>query len=314
MNDFINMQNKFVTRIDNAAKSNRLSHAYLIEGNSINQLEMAWKYIAKTICCDQESACHKCDACLKVDNDNLSDIIVYNLSDESLKKEMVLEIKERFSNTALEETNKQIYVIKYIENASQAALNSLLKFIEEPNENVYAIFTTRNISRVMPTIVSRSSCIRLEKVSVVEKMKVMNEEYNVDQVELVSKINNDEVQMKEILDSEFFIKFYDEITNVLKNISSKNFFSIMYDTFFDTNKDDLKYFFEFLYQMFLDKDTMALVIKDDELIEKLINNENIHLVIDLMINSRLALDSNVNSTLLLDRFTIEIERLYHESN
>lgn len=314
MNDFMSKQTKFLTRINNASTSHRLSHAYLLEGNSISQLDYAWQYIAKTICCQEDIPCFKCDACLKIENNNLSDLIVYDLSDETLKKEMVLEIKERFSTTALETTNKQIYVIKYIENASQAALNSLLKFIEEPNMNVFAIFTTKNISRVIPTIVSRSSCIRLEKVDVVEKIKVMNDEYNADVVELVSKVANDEILIKEILDNDNFKLFYNEIEKVLKNINSNTFFSSVYDTFNELTKDELKFFFELLYQMFLDKDAMSLVIKDEQLIEKLLDSSNIHLVIDLMIKSRLALDSNINTSLLLDQFTIEIERLYNESN
>ena len=35
------------------------------------------------------------------------------------------------------------------------AMNSLLKFLEEPVEEVYAILTTKNINKVLPTIQSR---------------------------------------------------------------------------------------------------------------------------------------------------------------
>ena len=48
-----------------------------------------------------------------------------------------------------------------VENASDSALNSLLKFLEEPSSNnIYAIFITDNIYQVLPTIVSRCEIIQ----------------------------------------------------------------------------------------------------------------------------------------------------------
>ena len=54
-------------------------------------------------------------------------------------------------------------------------MNSLLKFLEEPNEDIYAIITTENINGVLPTIISRCLNLRLTKASkqelVVEAIK-----------------------------------------------------------------------------------------------------------------------------------------------
>ena len=41
------------------------------------------------------------------------------------------------------------------------AINSVLKFLEEPTPNTYAILTTRNEAKVLPTILSRCQTIRM---------------------------------------------------------------------------------------------------------------------------------------------------------
>ena len=41
-------------------------------------------------------------------------------------------------------------------------MNALLKILEEPTEGIYAIFTTKNINRILPTIISRCQVIELK--------------------------------------------------------------------------------------------------------------------------------------------------------
>ena len=57
----------------------------------------------------------------------------------------------------------KVYVIKNIEYARNRMINSLLKFVEEPPKDVYAIFTTRNYNAILPTIRSRCFNIYLEQ-------------------------------------------------------------------------------------------------------------------------------------------------------
>ena len=59
------------------------------------------------------------------------------------------------------ENNGKVYILKNIDNATTQAMNSLLKFLEEPVEEVYAILTTKNINKVLPTIQSRCQVIKL---------------------------------------------------------------------------------------------------------------------------------------------------------
>ena len=76
---------------------------------------------------------------------------------EAIKKEEVDNIQRRFSLTASSDTGRKVYVITHAENSSLSAMNSLLKFLEEPADNVFAVLTADNIERILPTI--RSRCI-----------------------------------------------------------------------------------------------------------------------------------------------------------
>lgn len=57
-------------------------------------------------------------------------------------------------------TEKTLIVCRDIHTASNEALNSFLKNLEEPQPNIYYALTTTNISLVMPTIVSRCQVIK----------------------------------------------------------------------------------------------------------------------------------------------------------
>ena len=56
---------------------------------------------------------------------------------------------------------KKIYWIKDIEKMTEQAANSLLKFLEEPEDDIIAILSCKNISAVLPTIISRCQQIKL---------------------------------------------------------------------------------------------------------------------------------------------------------
>lgn len=91
----------------------------------------------------------------KVENGNYYDVISLNGNERNIKKEDILNVINQFSKTSIEARGIKVYVIYGIEHTSSQAINSLLKFLEEPPKNTYAIFTTRSANLVLPTIKSR---------------------------------------------------------------------------------------------------------------------------------------------------------------
>ena len=115
----------------------------------------------KSIVCEKVPYCNNCENCKKIDNNSYRDLIIYDGSKQTIKKEDVAFIQNQFLYAPFEKNGKKIYILKNVDNSTPEAMNSLLKFIEEPPKETYAILTTRNISKVIPTIKSRCQIFHL---------------------------------------------------------------------------------------------------------------------------------------------------------
>jgi DNA polymerase-3 subunit delta' len=102
-----------------------------------------------------------CLTCTRIDHRTYSDFLLLDGEENTIKKEDVQEVLGDFSKTPLEEKGIMVYIIHLVENMTVEAVNSLLKFLEEPTPNTYAILTTENEARLLPTIVSRCESMRM---------------------------------------------------------------------------------------------------------------------------------------------------------
>lgn len=132
----------------------KVSHAYLLSGDGAE--EMAFK-LARTLLCETKvfGGCGDCGACQRVDNGMHGDLQVLSGLETSIKKDEILKLKHNFLQSSLEKSNRQVYIIDGVENASAEAMNSLLKYLEEPEGETTAILTTHFENRVLETIKSR---------------------------------------------------------------------------------------------------------------------------------------------------------------
>ena len=188
----------------NAFQKDKLSHAYLISGNSGAPLLDVAMFFAKSLLCDNPSplACDECITCLRVDDGNYPDFFVYDGSKTAIKKSDVDSIESAFEMEAFENKGIRVYILHLIETMTTSAINSILKFLEEPGERVYAFLTTNNENLILPTIISRCQLLRLKMV---DKEIVINDavELGVDKkdAELLSYFYNNGELIKEIMDN-----------------------------------------------------------------------------------------------------------------
>lgn len=146
--------------LENALCQDRLAHAYMFNGPSGTGKKEAAYLLAQSILCDAEGfACESCAICQRVLHDEYSDMIYLDGSTKAIKKEDIMKLQSAFSKTGLEGKGKKIYILDHAENATVDALNSLLKFLEEPNSDMIAILLVEALDRVLPTIVSRCQII-----------------------------------------------------------------------------------------------------------------------------------------------------------
>ena len=80
-------------------------------------------------------------------------------------------------------------------------MNALLKILEEPTEGIYAIFTTKNINRILPTIISRCQVIELKPDNKeVLKEKLIAKGYEEEKASVLSYIIKDEDDLENLFD------------------------------------------------------------------------------------------------------------------
>ncbi len=147
-----------------ALKKDKWSHAYLISGFQGQPLQPIALFLAQSILCEnpQPLACGQCLTCQRFQKQDYTDLIIIDGSEASIKKQEVLNLASRFAITGLEKANKQVYLLHRVEAMTPEAINALLKFLEEPTLDIYALLTTTNLDEVLPTIQSRSQVIHLK--------------------------------------------------------------------------------------------------------------------------------------------------------
>src|SRR5574344_1870106 len=167
INEYLKQNQSVIYKIlENISKTGNYSHAYLFNGAfGIPVFETA-KFFAQTIYCTNKNplACNECLNCKKILDGVFAPLIIIDGEQGTIKKEQVQQIEDLFSKTSIEMSQKYVYIINLVEHMTQDAVNALLKFLEEPQENIYALLTTKNISQVLPTIVSRCQVMRLNNI------------------------------------------------------------------------------------------------------------------------------------------------------
>lgn len=150
---------------------NKLSHAYLIETNNMEKCFADLLEVVKEINCSNEYSkeCNKCNLCNLIENNYLPSLIVIEADGKNIKKEQVLDLKSRFCSLPTF-TKENIYILKEAEKLNNFSANTMLKFIEEPEDHIIGFFLTNNINNVINTIRSRCEIISVKYDNVTESM------------------------------------------------------------------------------------------------------------------------------------------------
>ena len=136
--------------------------AYILSGDSKEKLRDYAILFSKILICPNkyEKNCEKCNICMRIDNNSFGELKIINPVNKVIKKETILELRNSFNTESIEGRNG-VYIINDVETLNVAAANAILKFLEEPDGNFVAIFTTTNIDSVIKTISSRCQIIKI---------------------------------------------------------------------------------------------------------------------------------------------------------
>ena len=207
--EFINGQKALSRLFKTAREHSHLSHAYLLYGESSSPLKECANYLAMSLNCEKgELACGECESCERFKKGIHPDFMMIDGSNGAIKKESINELSNFFSLTSSEKDHVSCYVIHLIENSTAEAINALLKFLEEPRGNIFAILTTTNRSMVLPTILSRCESIRVASPNLDELCESYDGDISLDAYYLLSNFIYDEDEKMAVYESKEFQDAY----------------------------------------------------------------------------------------------------------
>ena len=159
-----------------------LPHSFLIESNNVNKALGDIKNIVKVINCPEkyEEKCQKnCNLCKLIDNNTLPSLIIIEPDGLQIKKIQLNDMEERFATKPIY-SRYNVYIIKDADRMNESAGNTILKFLEEPEDNILGIFITNNRNNVLSTIRSRCKYYKLfyeESSAFPDDVVKLSEEY-----------------------------------------------------------------------------------------------------------------------------------------
>ena len=209
-----------------AVGQNKVSHAYILNGERGSGKKMLAKLFAMSLQCEAggEEPCNECHACKQTMSGNHPDIIRVvhekpnSISVDDIRRQVNDDIQVKpYSG------KYKIYIIPEADLMTVQAQNAILKTIEEPPAYAVILLLAENAESLLPTIRSRCVMLKLRNVKDALVKKYLMEymqvpDYKADVCTAFAQGNIGRAMM--LAESEHFNEIKDEALMLLKNIDT----------------------------------------------------------------------------------------------
>ena len=274
-------------------KNKHISHAYLIdENNNSEAFNIVMAFIKEVLTSDEPDEQSKILR-ERIDSGNYPEIRIIEPDGMLIKKQQILDLQQDFSRVAVE-GSKRIYIIRDADKMRSETANSMLKFLEEPDNDIMAILMTNNFNNLLSTIVSRCQVIRLNN----DGESIANDEFNEVALNFIKSIENNGIKT---------IMREQELLFDMISTKEREKYILFFDKIVDMYYDILKIsggINQIKYERFLD-DFMVIAKKNStEILLKKIN---------IIMNLKDTIKYNVGINLLIDNLIVSIGGMYEGS-
>ncbi len=157
-----------IQHMKNAIRMNKVSHAYMINGEKGSGKRLLAGLFAQTLQCEAGGTepCMQCRSCKQAESLNQPDII--RITHEKPNTISVEDIREQLNGDIQirpYSSPYKVYIIDEADKLSVQAQNALLKTIEDPPSYAVIFLLTENAGTLLPTIRSRCVLLDLKPVS-----------------------------------------------------------------------------------------------------------------------------------------------------
>src|SRR3989344_541148 len=157
--------------LQEAARQDRFSHAYLLSGPRGTGKTTSARLIAKIVNCEKRGndtafkskgePCNACDACIAIESSSALDVIELDAaSNRGIDEIRDLKEHARVSPAVL---RRKVFIIDEAHMLTKDAANALLKTLEEPPPHLIIILATTEPEKLPATIISRTQQFNFKK-------------------------------------------------------------------------------------------------------------------------------------------------------
>lgn len=147
---------------DKLITNKKINHAYLLSVDDNYSTSFSVDFVKKILSTILVDKNNYEKILLDIERGTFSDLKVIRPDGRNIKKDQLLELMSEYKNSSLGSIPR-FYIIEYAEDLNVSSANTILKFLEEPENDIVAILVTKNRYSVLETIVSRCQIINCNK-------------------------------------------------------------------------------------------------------------------------------------------------------
>lgn len=319
-------QEQLREHLENAVRTGKVSHAYIINGERNAGKEFIAKTFAMAVQCENRQdaePCGECHSCKQALSGNHPDIIF--ITHEKPGTIGVDDIRRQINGDVAIKPysgSKKIYIVSEGEKMTVQAQNALLKTLEEPPEYAVILILTDNVNTLLPTILSRCVVLNMKPVRDAQIKEYLMEnmgipDYKADICVAFARGNVGKARL--LANSEEFDKVKEEAITLLKYIGEMELHEIVAaikkinEYKFDVNDymDILSIWYRDVLLFKATHDVNHLIFREEiQSIRKVADKstyEGIERIIDALEKSKQRLNANVNFELTMELLLLTIK-------
>ncbi len=323
-------QEQIKEHLRNALERQKISHAYILNGERNSGKEFIAKIFASALQCEKPDGssgipepCGECRSCKQMVNKNQPD--VKYISHEKPGSIGVEDIRSQINHDVAIKpysSPRKVYIINEGEKMTVQAQNALLKTLEEPPEYTVILILTTNVESLLPTVLSRCIVLNMKPVRdgqikrfLMETMQVPD--YKADLCAAFARGNIGKAKL--LASSEEFEHVKEEAVTLLKYINDMEISEIVAAIKkINEYKLDVNDYFDILAIWYRDvllfkatNDANHLIFKEEiQYIRKVADRsayEGIEKIIHALDKSKQRLNANVNFDLTMELLLLTIK-------
>lgn len=239
------------THFKAAIQMNKVSHAYMIEGEVGSGKKLLADTFAKVLECQGhgDEACDTCQSCILFNSGNHPDIIHIKATKKTGLG--VDDIREQINQDVHIRPyvfDYKVYILHEADGMTVQAQNALLKTLEEPPSYVRFLLLATHTQGFLPTILSRCVVIKLRPVSEAKITAYLQEKMNVPdyQAGVYASFSRGNIgKALSLKDSEAFKEMRGDMIRVMEALSTKDKIKVMDQvTVFEKYKEEKDIFLD----------------------------------------------------------------------